>query len=233
MKQLTRLLITGAAICITASGSHAVSSENRSPIVVELFTSQGCSSCPPANANLIKLSKRDDVLALSFAVTYWDYLGWKDIFDKQEFTDRQVAYEAPLHQSGPYTPQMVVNGTRTVVGNGLSEVAKLLATVSPLMGPSIALSRSGARIGGGEVPRSAADVWLIRYDPNVVNVPVARGENAGSTLPHTHIVRTLKHLGQWDGKPATFDFPKAPDELRTAILVQEQHGGPILAAMTD
>lgn len=233
MKQLTRLLITGAAVCVTASVSYGASSDRRSPTVVELFTSQGCSSCPPANANLIKLSKRDDVLALSFAVTYWDYLGWKDIFDKQEFTDRQVAYEAPLRQSGPYTPQMVVNGTRTVVGNDLSEVTQLLATVSPLKGLSIALSQSGARIGGGEAPRSAADVWLIRYDPNLINVPIARGENAGNTLPHTHVVHALKHLGQWDGKPIAFDFPKAPDKLRTAILVQQQLGGPILAAATD
>ncbi|AYG65489.1 DUF1223 domain-containing protein [Rhizobium sp. CCGE531] len=233
MKQLTRLLITGAAVCVMASVSYGASSDSRSLTVVELFTSQGCSSCPPANANLIKLSKRDDVLTLSFAVTYWDYLGWKDIFDKQEFTDRQVAYEAPLHQSGPYTPQMVVNGTRTVVGNNLADVTQLLATVSRLKGPSIALSQSGARIGGGEAPRSAADVWLIRYDPNLINVPIARGENAGSTLPHTHVVHALKHLGQWDGKPTTFDFSKAPDELRTAILVQEQQGGPILAAATD
>ncbi|MGV1791670.1 DUF1223 domain-containing protein [Rhizobium sp. A37_96] len=233
MKQLTRLLITGAAVCVTASVSYGASIDNRSPTVVELFTSQGCSSCPPANANLIKLSKRDDVLALSFAVTYWDYLGWKDIFDKQEFTDRQVAYEAPLRQSGPYTPQMVINGTRTVVGNNLAELTQLLATVSALKGPSIAFRQDGARIGGGEAPRSAADVWLIRYNPNVVNVPIDRGENAGSTLPHTHVVHALKHLGQWDGRPVTFDFPKAPDQLRTAILVQEQHGGPILAAVTD
>nr|WP_200985198.1 DUF1223 domain-containing protein [Rhizobium rhizogenes]QCL10032.1 hypothetical protein pC5.8d_729 [Rhizobium rhizogenes] len=233
MKQLTRLLITGAAVCVMASVSHGASSDGRSPTVVELFTSQGCSSCPPANANLIKLSKRDDVLTLSFAVTYWDYLGWKDIFDKQEFTDRQVAYEAPLHQSGPYTPQMVVNGTKTVVGNDLADVTQLLATVSRLKGPSIALSEGGARIGGGEAPGSAADVWLLRYDPNVINVPIARGENAGSTLPHTHVVHALKLLGQWDGKPATFDFSQAPDELRTAILVQEQHGGSILAAATD
>jgi hypothetical protein len=89
--------------------------------VVELFTSQGCSSCPPANANLIKLSKRDDVLALSFAVTYWDYLGWKDSFGKREFTDRQAVYEPALGQSGSYTPQMVVNGRTTTVGNNLAE----------------------------------------------------------------------------------------------------------------
>lgn len=233
MKQFMKLMLTGTVVCVTASVSYGASGNNRSFTVVELFTSQGCSSCPPANSNLIKLNKRDDVLTLSFAVTYWDYLGWKDLFGKQEFTDRQIAYEAPLRQSGPFTPQMVVNGTKTVVGNNLAELTELLSTVSRLTGPSITLGHSRAEIGRGDVPRSVADVWLIRYDPNVVNVPIARGENAGSTLPHTHVVHALKRLGQWDGSPVTFDFSKAPDGLRTAILIQAQRGGPILAAATD
>src|SRR6478672_10170749 len=84
--------------------------------VVELFTSQGCSSCPPANANLIKVKDQPGVLALSFNVTYWDYLGWKDIFGRQEFTQRQVSYEPPLGHDGPFTPQVVVNGHADVVG---------------------------------------------------------------------------------------------------------------------
>ncbi|ENN86814.1 hypothetical protein RHSP_31266 [Rhizobium freirei PRF 81] len=233
MKQLMKLIVTGTVVCVIASVSYGASSASRSLTVVELFTSQGCSSCPPANANLIKLSKRDDVLTLSFAVTYWDYLGWKDSFGKREFTDRQIAYEAPLHQPGPFTPQMVVNGAKTVVGNNLAELTQLLATTSRLTGPSVALGQSSAQIGRGDVRRSVADVWLVRYDPNVVNVPIARGENAGSTLPHTHVVRALTRLGQWDGNPATFDFSKAPNGLRTAILLQEQQGGPILAAATD
>src|SRR3569623_2364930 len=119
---------------------------NSPPVVVELFTSQGCSSCPPANANLIELSKRPDVLALSFAVTYWDYLGWKDIFDKPEYTDRQVAYEKPLGQQGPYTPQMVVNGTATVVGNRLAEVQNLIDRTARLSGPEINLSAGEVKL---------------------------------------------------------------------------------------
>ena len=206
---------------------------NSPPVVVELFTSQGCSSCPPANANLIELSKRPDVLALSFAVTYWDYLGWKDIFDKPEYTDRQVTYEKPLNQQGPYTPQMVINGTATLVGNRLAEVQNLLDKTAPLTGPAITLGVSEVSIGSDETRSGAADVWLVRYDPNVVEVPVARGENTGRTLPHTHVVHALEHLGDWAGTSETFALKSTEDGLKTAILVQAPQGGPILAAATN
>jgi hypothetical protein len=96
-------------------------------VVVELFTSQGCSSCPPANANLIKLRDRPDVLSLSFSVTYWDRLGWKDVFGRPEFTDRQAAYEPGLGERGPYTPQMVVNGAKSGVGADFAQVEQLIA----------------------------------------------------------------------------------------------------------
>ena len=130
--------------------------------MVELFTSQGCSSCPPANANLIKLSERRDVLTLSFAVTYWDYLGWKDLFGKPEFTDRQRVYEPALGERGPYTPQMVVNGLTTAVGNNLSEVEQLISGSGPHEGPAIQLRQGAVEIGAGEPPASGADVWLVQ-----------------------------------------------------------------------
>src|SRR6195952_4974483 len=148
---------------------------DKAPVVVELFPSQGCSSCPPANANLIELSKRSDVLPLSFAVTYWDYLGWKDSFDKPEYTDRQVAYEPPLGKSGPYTPQMVINGATTAVGNNLAEVQGLIDAARPLQGPSVTLSADAVSIGAGTAPAGAADVWLVRYDPNLVGGPGGGG----------------------------------------------------------
>jgi len=200
---------------------------------VELFTSQGCSSCPPANANLIELSKRSDILPLSFAVTYWDYLGWKDTFDRPEFTDRQVAYEKPLGQPGPYTPQMVINGTATTVGNRLPQVEQLIAAATPLEGPDVTLGAGSVRIGSGASRDAAADVWLVRYDPSLVEVPVGRGENTGRTLPHTHVVHALERLGGWTGQDVSFAVPDAADGLKTAILVQGSLGGPILAATTD
>src|ERR1700755_3422252 len=106
-----------AALVFPPLAPAPAAAATKSPIVVELFTSQGCSSCPPANANLIKLSKRSDVLALSFAVTYWDYLGWEDIFGKKEYTARQAAYEPKLGEDGPFTPQMVIEGKASTVGN--------------------------------------------------------------------------------------------------------------------
>jgi hypothetical protein len=221
---LLLLLAAGAAMPAAAA--------DRQPTVVELFTSQGCSSCPPANVNLIKIRNRKDVLALSFSVTYWDYLGWKDTYGKPEYTARQAAYEPALNQSGSYTPQMVVNGAATVVGNSLPEVESLLAKAAPLKGPGLVLDRDRITVGAG-AENGNADVWLVRYDPQIEAVPVARGENSGVTLPHTHVVRHLERLGAWDGSKTSFSLPKPDAGMKTAVLVQRPNGGPILSAITD
>lgn len=192
----------------------------------------GCSSCPPANANLIKISNRKNVLALSFSVTYWDYLGWKDTYGKPEFTERQVAYEPALRQPGPYTPQMVVNGTATTVGNSLPKVESLLAQTPSLNGPALAFTNDRIEVGAGSTTGNA-DVWLVRYDPRIEDVPVARGENSGATLQHTHVVRRLARLGTWDGSKTSFSLPQADKDLKTAVLIQGANGGAILSAITD
>ncbi|RUZ70964.1 DUF1223 domain-containing protein [Mesorhizobium sp. M7A.F.Ca.US.006.01.1.1] len=201
--------------------------------VVELFTSQGCSSCPPANANLIKVKDQPGVLALSFNVTYWDYLGWKDIFGKQEFTQRQVSYEPPLGHDAPFTPQVVVNGRADVVGAAPGEIEKLISASGQTSGPSLSLENGKASIGAGAAPGGKADVWLVRYAKGVVEVPVARGENTGRTLPHANVVHALKNLGSWTGAATTYPLPAAAGGLSTAVLVQSPGGGPILAAATD
>ena len=213
--------------------STAAQAAEKGPHVVELFTSQGCSSCPPANANLIELARREDVLALSYSVTYWDYLGWKDIFGKEAFTNRQVAYEPALGERGPFTPQMVIDGRVSTVGNRLSQVEDLLDDAATHHGPQVALAEGHVTIGSGDAPAGGADVWLVRYDPDVVRVPVARGENKGHTLPHTHVVHDLLRLGSWDGKQMKLAIPGSAGALRTAVLVQAPNGGPILAAVTD
>lgn len=230
----SKMAFGGVFVALFAAGDFGpASAANPAPIVVELFTSQGCSSCPPANENLIKLSKRNDVLTLSFAVTYWDYLGWKDSFGKQAFTERQAAYEPPLRQSGSYTPQMVVNGATTTVGNDYADISRLISAASPLKLPSLSLSRASVSVDGGPEPKPAADVWLVRYDPDLVDVPVARGENGGTTLPHIHVVHELKRLGAWNGEAASYKFEPASGRLKTAVLVQGPQGGPILSAVTD
>jgi hypothetical protein len=209
-----------------------VAAADRQPTVVELFTSQGCSSCPPANANLVNISNRRNVLALSFSVTYWDYLGWKDTYGKPEFTERQITYEPALRQPGPYTPQMVVNGTATAVGNSLAEVETLLAEAPPLTGPALAFYDDRIEVGTGTETENA-DVWLVRYNPQVEAVPVARGENSGARLQHANVVRHLTKLGTWDGRKASFSLPPAESGLKTAVLIQRSNGGAILSAITN
>ncbi|RWC38264.1 MAG: DUF1223 domain-containing protein [Mesorhizobium sp.] len=201
--------------------------------VVELFTSQGCSSCPPANANLIKVKDQPGVLALSFNVTYWDYLGWKDIFGRQEFTQRQVNYEPPLGHDGPFTPQVVVNGHADVVGAAPGEIEKLISVSGQTSGPSLSLDGGKISIGAGNAPAGRADVWLVRYAKGVVEVPVARGENTGRTLPHANVVHALEKLGSWTGDVTAYPLPAASGGLSTAVLVQSPGGGPILAAATN
>jgi hypothetical protein len=232
--RLFRMAISAGAVLVFMSPPGlAVASGHRVPLVIELFTSQGCSSCPPANANLIKLRGRSDVLALSFSVTYWDSLGWKDVFGQEKFTNRQSSYESNLGHNGPFTPQMVVNGSRDTVGSDYSSIQSLLGGGHLSNGPAIELSSTGVNLAAGTAPLSGTDIWLVRYDPNVVNVAVRRGENTGRTLPHTNVVHELRRLGSWTGGAVRQTFEPAPAGLRTAILVQVPNGGPILAAATD
>lgn len=198
--------------------------------VVELFQSQGCSSCPPANANVNALiASRPDVLALSFAVTYWDQLGWKDRFATPAYTRRQHDYAAGLGHDNVWTPQVIVNGRADTTATRPGQLERLIATTGRVAGPALT-------VGGGKVMVAAAsstgpaDVWAVRYDPHTVEVAVKAGENNGRTLPHRNIVRQLTRLGAWNGAAQTYSLAPADAGLATAILVQRTGGGPILAA---
>jgi hypothetical protein len=200
------------------------------PVVIELFQSQGCSSCPPANANVMAISERPDVLALSFGVTYWDSHGWKDTFASPSFTARQWDYAHGLGHDSVFTPQVVVNGRRDGVGIDPHELQSLIATGDRRDGGPV-LSVHGPHVTIGAAPGQIADVWLVRYDPRVVQVPIKRGENGGRTLPHKNVVRELVRLGRWSGAVETLALTKPSDPTwRTAILVQKPGGGPIIAA---
>jgi hypothetical protein len=220
-----RLLLTTAFAAFATSASAA-------PLtIVELFQSQGCSSCPPANANVMALADRPDLLILSFGVTYWDQLGWKDTFASPRYTARQWDYAHAFHRSQVFTPEVVVNGHADVVGQDRAELEALIAREQSHADPQIHLEHGIVSIGPGE---GAAQVWLVRFDPRVIQVPVARGENGGRTLPHRNVVKELTALGSWTGRPASFAMPAASDSvLRTAILVQAGLGGRILAAARD
>lgn len=232
LSQFFGLSMFGAVMILGAGPIMAASAQ---PTVVELFTSQGCSSCPPANANLAELSGRPGILALSFGVTYWNRLGWADTFSKAEYTERQVAYESPLGEISAFTPQIVINGRVSTVGARAAELQRLVddARERPLSGPSVSLTSRSVTVGAGTAPTSGTDVWLVRYDPRTVEVAVKRGENGGRTLPHKNVVHALNRLGQWGGTSVTFDIPPIAGNLKTAILVQQAQGGPILSAASD
>jgi hypothetical protein len=222
--------LIAAAMMLAACGGDAGAAQ---PVVVELFQSQGCSSCPPANANVNVLADRADVLALSFGVTYWDQLGWKDTFATPENTARQWDYaHGSLHHSNVFTPQVVINGRSDVVGIDRKELERAVAGATPPTGPALSISGAALSIGAGSAPATDADVWLVRYDPRVVEVAIRRGENGGRTLPHRNIVRALVRLGSWSGAAQQYVLPPSPDAaLRTAILVQGKQGGPIISAL--
>jgi hypothetical protein len=202
------------------------------PAVVELFQSQGCSSCPPAAANVAAISDRADVLALSFAVDYWDRLGWKDTFSKPAWTARQYAYARAMGRDGVYTPQVVVNGRAESDGIESAALAGLMRSGDRgAGGPEIAFAGRAVSVGAGAVPAESADVWLARYDPRVVEVAVRRGENAGHTLPYKDVVHEMILLGRWRGQAETFALPAMGEEgVAEAVIVQASGAGPILAA---
>ncbi|MDR6847692.1 hypothetical protein J2X47_001903 [Sphingomonas sp. BE270] len=201
------------------------------PTVVELFESQGCSSCPPANANLNAIADRPDVLALNFAVTYWDNLGWKDTFAQPTFTARQWDYAHAAGRGQVATPQVIIDGHDTVVGNDAHQLAAAIrASHRAASAPAIVRNAGGVTVAEGSVA-TPATVWLVRYDPRTQLVPIRAGENGGRTLPHRNVVRSLVAIGTWTGRAQSYRIaqPAGPG-LREAILVQAGKGGRILAA---
>ncbi len=217
--------ISAAAAPLKASGADA-----KHPVVLELYQSQGCSSCPPANRVLAEIANRPDVLALNFSVTYWDQLGWKDIYGQQKFTDRQWEYAHAQGRDRVYTPQLIVNGRAAVLGSFRNEVDQaIIANSRGATGPEI--NAAGATIAIGAAPASKpATVWLVDYDPRIINVPIRAGENGGRTLPHRDIVKRLTPLGNWTGKAASYARVNALPGTSQAVLVQAGSGGAIVAA---
>jgi len=217
---------------VAPADRHQVAATSaKAPVVVELFQSQGCSDCPPAQIYLNRLADRPDLLALSFAVTYWDQLGWKDRFASPQYTQRQRDYSARNGGAGVATPQFWIDGRETVLGADIARVEQAIARGAPTGGPAIALANDTVELRAGAAPAGGADVWLVRYDPRTISVSISAGENDGKTILHRDIVRELTPLGRWTGSARTLSIPVAKTPgLRTAILVQEGRGGPIIAA---
>jgi hypothetical protein len=202
----------------------------RPPVLVELYTAQGCTSCGQANAYVAKLADRKDVLALTFPVDYWDYLGWKDTFAQPEFAERQKAYVAKLSVREPYTPQIVVDGRAEAPGQKGERVEKLLrdAERSPRNPPDIRFAGSRVYVGSGRAPKGGGEIWLIQYDPRDQDVAVKAGDNRGQTIEHRNVVREIKRLGAWRGRPVAFRLPQPEEGLKAVVVIQAGRGGRVL-----
>jgi len=190
---------------LACAGFVSFASAGERAVVVELYTSQGCSSCPPADALLVELAQRDDVIALALHVDYWDYIGWKDRFAVPEHTDRQKGYARAAGQRTIYTPQMIVGGVDHVVGYKPMQLAKYIETHADLAEPvAVSLTRQGDDLQI-DIPAAAgigaAEVMLVRYRPRE-EVSIGRGENAGETFNYANIVTHMERLGPWDGSSA-------------------------------
>ena len=223
--------LTFASVAVWSADNDRVAGASPTPVVVELFQSQGCSDCPPAQEDLNRLADSPNILALSYGVTYWDYLGWKDSFASPQFTQRQEDYSARNHGIGVATPQYWINGRQTVLGANPLRVSQLIGQASLSAGPPLSVAGSNLTVGAGNAPPGGADVWLVRYDPRIIQVAIRAGENGGRTIPHRDVVRQLIRIGSWSGTPQTIVLPgDATDGLKSAVLVQAGAGGPILAA---
>ena len=238
------LIALALAALVAAGGAHA--QERTQPVVVELFTSQGCSSCPPADSLLSELIRdKPGLIALTLPVDYWDYIGWKDTLASPAFTARQKAYAAIRGDHHTYTPQAVINGVTHVVGSDREEIeaaarsafGKAGALSVPLAvhpgGKSLSIDLGGARAGGAR----EGGFWLFQI-ARERTVAIGRGENVGNTVTYANVVRHMKKIGDWTGTPIHFEIPgedlASPDSDSWVLILQagsESRPGAILAAV--
>ena len=227
MRKAALVILLGVSLAASAGAAFALP-----PVVVELFTSQGCSSCVKSGELVAALDQRPRVLTLTFPVSYWDYLGWRDTLAKPEFDDRQRAYMHTLALRDVYTPQVVVDGRLQAAAVDRDAVDKLVKTASRAASdpPELSLSKSRIAIGSGEAPPGGADVWLVRYLPGDQSVRVLTGSNRGQTIIEHNVVRELQRLGGWRGRPVRLHLPASDDKtLKTVVIVQAVRNGRILA----
>ena len=204
------LMLASLAACAAAPTAKATSA----PVVLELFTSQACSSCPPADALLGKLVQRPEVIALAWHVDYWNHLGWRDQFASRQATERQQAYARQL-EGEVYTPALVIDGATVVVGSDRDAVERAIGAATPLA-VTVALRDAGVEVGAGPGHLRAISVL---YDPEHAT-DVASGENEGARLREYRIVRQVDVLGEWDGAPRHFTAPPPGSGQGQVILVQ-------------
>lgn len=242
LQPMTRFLMAFMAVVLTAIATTVPTrAQDDRPVVVELYTSEGCSSCPPADAFLFDLRQRPGVIALAFHVDYWDYLGWRDRFARHDFTARQRAYARALGSPMVYTPQIVVDGGAHVVGSNRSAVDAAIAQARQqqhLLDIGLTWAADSSLLIS--IPAAAYDgkatIWFVRYAQGD-QTEVGAGENAGRLLKHANIVEEIAAIGMWDGRAMVINLPweavaqnHRDEAFGCAVLIQPEGPGPILAA---
>ncbi|MEM7567552.1 MAG: DUF1223 domain-containing protein [Pseudomonadota bacterium] len=223
---MTRSLLAALALGLLAAPTASLAASAQAPAFVELFTSQGCSSCPPADAYLAELAARDDVVALSFHVDYWDRLGWPDTLASPAYSARQRDYARARGDGQVYTPQIVVGGRAHAVGSAQGDVEALVATLSA--STRVECAEDGGRLTvdlTGDAAAKDASVWLATFKTETV-VPIARGENRDRTITYSHSVTALEELADWSGEATRMDFamPALGPGQGAAVFVQTADG---------
>lgn len=226
---MTRLI----PLVFAALASLVTPAVAQSPVVVELFTSQGCSSCPPADKLMHELAKRDDVIALALHVDYWDYIGWKDEFADPAYAKRQQGYAVEAGRRSVYTPQMIINGQSDIVGARPMELSRIISDYTGKTTPvTLNISRLGERVqiaAQTSAPNGPLVVQMLRYTPERT-AHITRGENAGHTISYANVTEDWKILQEWDGVTDLRIEADAPGEKPLVVMVQKGLSGPILAA---
>jgi hypothetical protein len=234
---MLRILSALAALALSAQPFMAQDiqfTQSQPLVVVELFTSQGCSSCPPADEILTELAAHKDVLPLALHVDYWDYIGWADTFANPAFTTRQKGYS---HQAGSrtiYTPQFVIGGATHVIGVHPMEIADQIAAQKQSDNQTtLTLNNIGDQLSitgtSGQAFDQPANVQLVRYRPTEV-VSIGRGENAGATITYTNIVTSWQIIGTWDGSAPLSLQANVVGPQSIAVIIQPKGPGPIIVA---
>jgi hypothetical protein len=244
MRSWALLTLAGLAglLAPAEAGAQASSKSAQVKAVYELFTSQGCATCPAADEVLASLAKRDDVIALTLPVDYWDYLGWRDTLARPEFTVRQKAYAKVLGDGMVYTPQAIVSGIANVNGSNADKVERAIdKTAKPFAASRVPIALSAAdgklTIDVASAPDGVASkeatVWVAAIAGSV-KVPILRGENQGRTIVYSNVVRAMMPVGTWSGKEMVVQLDRRSFMLgtadRVAVLLQQGHGGPIVGA---
>lgn len=200
------------------------------PVVVELYTSQGCSSCPPADEMLGQLAARDDVIALSLHVDYWDWIGWRDTFADPAYSERQLQYALAEGANARYTPQFIVGGIDRIAGPSGMQLSEIVGAHDGVTGDVLQADGSQVSVSDTGIP---GQLIAVSYMPEAT-VQVLHGENAGRSITYHNVVASWTVLQEWDGGATTVTVPAAEDGYRRAVLAQATPGGmpgPIVGAV--